>query len=87
MVAVCKLPTFLVSLVDIVSMNRIYNKRPQEHRKRCHYNSKGVAKLIFKNQEEAVRFIKRKHLLNYIPYLCHECSFWHIGRKTDKADK
>ena len=62
-------------------MNRIYDKRPREHRKRCHYNGKGVAKIIFKSEYDATTYIRKKHLFDYRAYLCLECNHWHIGRK------
>lgn len=62
-------------------MNRIYDKRPREHRKRFHYNGKGVAKIIFKSEYDATTYIKKKHLSNYKAYICLECNHWHIGRK------
>ena len=46
-------------------MNRIYDNRPREHRKRCHYNGKGVAKIAFKSELDATTYIKKKHLFNY----------------------
>lgn len=44
-------------------MNRIYDKRPREHRKRCHYNGKGVAKIAFKSELDATTYIKKKALV------------------------
>nr|DAT65545.1 MAG TPA: Nigerythrin, Rubredoxin, Hemerythrin, Peroxidase, Electron.6A [Caudoviricetes sp.] len=62
-------------------MKRIYDKQPREHhRKRSHYNSRGVAKLSFDNEKVAARYIKKKRLLGYSAYLCSECNHWHIGR-------
>ena len=52
----------------------------EHHRKRSHYNSRGVAKLSFDNEKEAARYIKEKRLLGYSVYLCNECNYWHIGR-------
>lgn len=41
-------------------MKRIYDKQPREHhRKRSHYNSRGVAKLSFDNEKAAERYIKK----------------------------
>jgi hypothetical protein len=52
-------------------MKRIYDKQPREHhRKRSHYNSRGVAKLSFDNEKAAARYIKKKRLLGYSAYLC-----------------
>lgn len=52
----------------------------EHHRKRSHYNSKGVAKLSFDNEKAAARYIKKKRMLGYSAYLCNECNRWHIGR-------
>ncbi len=62
-------------------MKRIYDKQPREHhRKRSHYNSRGVAKLSFDNEKAAARYIKKKRLYGYMAYYCNECNYWHIGR-------
>lgn len=61
-------------------MKRIYDKQPREHRKRSHYNSRGIAKLSFAEEQIANRYISKKRLLGYIAYYCHECNYWHIGR-------
>lgn len=66
-------------------MKRIYDKQPREHhRKRSHYNSRGVAKLSFDNEMEAASYIKKKRLFGYTEYLCSECNHWHIGRSKTK---
>jgi hypothetical protein len=64
-------------------MERYYDKRPKEHRKRAHYNRKGVKKQVFIDKEEAQGYIERKHLNNYIPYLCYQCNYYHIGRISE----
>ena len=44
-------------------MKRIYDKQPREHhRKRSHYNSRGVAKLSFDNEKAAARYINARLL-------------------------
>ncbi len=40
-------------------MKRIYDKRPKEHRKRAHYNAKGVSKQSFCSEYDAVKFIRK----------------------------
>lgn len=40
-------------------MKRIYDKQPREHRKRSHYNSRGIAKLSFINEQVADKYIKK----------------------------
>lgn len=61
-------------------MKRIYDKQPREHRKRSHYNRRGIAKQSFANEEAAKKYISRKRLCGYSAYLCPECNNWHIGR-------
>lgn len=61
-------------------MRRIYNKQPQEHRKRSHYNRKGIAKQAFATEEAALQYIAAKRLQGYLAYLCPVCNHWHIGR-------
>lgn len=56
-------------------MKRIYDKLPREHRKRSHYNSRGVAKLSFDNEKAAARYIKKKRLYGYMAYYCNECNY------------
>lgn len=64
-------------------MKRIYDKRPKEHRKRAHYNSKGVVKQCFENENAARKYMHRTRLLDYTPYLCPECNHWHIGKRAN----
>lgn len=54
----------------------------EHHRKRSHYNSKGVAKLSFANEQAAAIYIKKKRLFGYSAYLCNECNHWHIGSQS-----
>ena len=61
-------------------MKRIYDKRPKEHRKRAHYNRKGVAKQSFFSEKDALKFIRKTGLSDYSAYICPECNHWHIGR-------
>ena len=62
-------------------MKRIYDKQPREHhRKRSHYNSRGIAKLSFINKQVADKYINKKRLSGYMAYYCNECNYWHIGR-------
>jgi hypothetical protein len=63
-------------------MARFYDKRPREHRKRMHYNTKGVEKQSFESEECAEGYIKRKRMSGYVAYLCVVCSRWHIGRAS-----
>lgn len=64
-------------------MEKYYDKRPKEHRKRSHYNRKGVEKQAFRDKEEAQSYIERKHLNGYIPYICYQCNYYHIGRISE----
>lgn len=66
--------------MQINLMKRIYDKRPKEHRKRVHYNGKGVAKQSFCSEYDAAKFIRRIGLTGYVAYFCQECNYWHIGR-------
>ena len=65
----------------MIRTNRYYDKRPQEPRKRMHYNKRGVAKQSFRTEIEAIRFIKKCNLDKCKAYLCQECGYWHIGHK------
>lgn len=56
-------------------MKRIYDKQPREHRKRSHYNSRGIAKLSFSEEKIASSYISKKRLLGYIAYYCNECNY------------
>lgn len=67
-------------------MKRIYDKQPREHRKRSHYNSRGIAKLSFINEQVADKYIKKKRLYGYTAYYCNECNYWHIGRKKGRKE-
>jgi hypothetical protein len=52
---------------------------PKKKRKRYHYNFKGKSKIPFETRKEASDFLKEKHLVNYIIYLCTYCNKYHIS--------
>ena len=70
-------------------MKRIYDKQPMEHhRKRSHYNSKGVAKLSFGNEKAAARYIKKKRLFGYPHIFVVSAIIGTLGGvKQNKAEK
>ena len=57
-------------------------KQPFERKpsRRCHYNKRGMAKLGFRNKDEAERFIEAKGLEGYGVYRCKMCELWHVGK-------
>ena len=60
-------------------------KQPFERKpsRRCHYNSRGVAKHGFQSKAEAEEYIEAKGLQRYEAYKCKVCSMWHIGKLRD----
>lgn len=60
---------------------------PFKNKKRYHYNSKGKAKIKFKTLEDAIIFLKKKHLQNYTIYLCKYCNNYHIAHNEIYSKK
>jgi hypothetical protein len=56
--------------------------------KRYHYTrKKGAwkAKVPFESEQEAVEYIKKHNMVNYVAYICPSCGKWHIGSNPSLA--
>ena len=68
--------------MKLAPRSNLQNKKP-----RCHYNRRGKTKMSFETEEDAIKYIKKMNLKDYIVYLCKVCNKYHISHKRNEINK
>ena len=68
--------------MKLAPRSNLQNKKP-----RCHYNKRGKNKMSFETEEDAIKYIKKMNLKDYIVYLCKVCNKYHISHKRNEINK